>query len=676
MLGYQSQKKHNEIIKQSHIIYSINFDNKTASVIKSNQLNKIVIPRSITYKSTEYIVTKISEDSFENSPVKSIEFPEDSNIQKIEKFAFSFSLLQSLTIPSSLVDLEEGWCSCVNKLTKIKISPNNPRYKEFGDKLIIGKTSKNSENFDVLVFCDRSIENITIPKFIKYIGPYSFHDCTQLKTVEILNDSELLSIENFAFSGSTIESISISPSVIQTCDSAFYNCKKLQKIEIPINSNLQTIGKRAFMYTSIENFTIPLHIKTICEFAFLICQNLKTVEIPMDSELQTIESDAFFGSPIEFLSIPTNLVNLEEGWCSGAEKLKRIEVSPYNPRYKSYGNELVIGKTSMDSDNFDVLVFCNRIIENIKIPSFIKHIGPYAFNCCHMLRTVEIESNSELETIGKKAFSDSSIEFIKIPSSLTKIGESAFSDCMRFQKIEIPSDSKLHSIDMKAFSASSIENLSIPSNLVDLKKGCFIDAFLLKKIIISPKNPRYSCLDEKIIIGKSSIESKEYDSLIFCSHDVRRIVVPSFIKYIQSHSFSGCKKIQMIDIQADSELRKIDEFAFYNSSIEEFIVPPHVKEIGESAFSYCDKLKKFKISGNSELIKIGIEAFRNTSIVSFIFPPQLTQIDERAFYYCEELQIIEISENSKLKIININIFRGCDTLLMFPQALKDYIKLC
>lgn len=51
-----------------------------------------------------------------------IEIPKNSELQTIENNAFSFSSLQSLTIPSKLIDLKEGLCDGISYLNKIEIS--------------------------------------------------------------------------------------------------------------------------------------------------------------------------------------------------------------------------------------------------------------------------------------------------------------------------------------------------------------------------------------------------------------------------------------------------------------------------------------------------------------------------------------------------------------------------
>ena len=102
-----------KIIDQNLITYSINEEDKTASVVGSKSYSDVIfIPHHINHDMQEYVVISISENAFvgiEN--MKSIQFPPDSEIRTIEKNAFGDSGIESITIPSKLVDLKDDWCS-------------------------------------------------------------------------------------------------------------------------------------------------------------------------------------------------------------------------------------------------------------------------------------------------------------------------------------------------------------------------------------------------------------------------------------------------------------------------------------------------------------------------------------------------------------------------------------
>ena len=101
-------------IAQGNLSFSLNKEDKTAAVIGfEDHEDHILIPRSIKYESDEFIITRISKDSFKYSSIKSIDFPPDSGLHVIEKHAFIYSTIESLTIPSTVSELKKGWCAGV-----------------------------------------------------------------------------------------------------------------------------------------------------------------------------------------------------------------------------------------------------------------------------------------------------------------------------------------------------------------------------------------------------------------------------------------------------------------------------------------------------------------------------------------------------------------------------------
>lgn len=82
---------------------------------------------------------------------------------------------------------------------------------------------------------------------------------------------------------------------------------------------------------------------------------------------------------------------------------------PNNKRYKNYEGSIVIGKSDIENDEFDVLVFVGRNAKSFLVPPFITKISPHAF-------------------------SKSQIENIYIPPQITAIGANAFDNCTKLKK--------------------------------------------------------------------------------------------------------------------------------------------------------------------------------------------------------------------------------------------------
>ena len=138
-------------VRYNGILYAINEKEGTAGVFQNlTDKKEVIIPRSIRYKSKEFIVTIIHSKSFKNLlEIESIEFPNDSELDEIEKYAFMNSSLKKISIPATVTKLTEGWCGSISKL-KINLDPRNPNYSNFENRFILGKVDSKSDNFNIL----------------------------------------------------------------------------------------------------------------------------------------------------------------------------------------------------------------------------------------------------------------------------------------------------------------------------------------------------------------------------------------------------------------------------------------------------------------------------------------------------------------------------------------------
>ncbi|KAK8838024.1 hypothetical protein M9Y10_035971 [Tritrichomonas musculus] len=344
--------------------------------------------------------------------------------------------------------------------------------------------------------------NSFIPYSIKYgmqeykitrILKDSFKGRNQLKSIEFDANSEIEIIEDDAFKRSNIETISIPSHVKEIGEDAFFSCESLKHVEISKDSELRIIGQGAFQYSAIESFFIPHHVTKISGYAFASCNKLEQFEISPDSELKTIGKNAFYSAKIRNLYIPSSVSTLIETWNESTEFLFNVTVDPKNKIFKNYEKDenIIIGKSNPESDEYDILVFVNRNAKKINIPPSIKQIEPYAFqytkishiyippivsfigigafSFCEHLKRVEIDSESELKEINCDLFQFSSIESLLIPRHVTEICYEAFFFCP-IKYIEFPQDSEIQIISRRAFSATNLKSIVFrPTNKYEYK---------------------------------------------------------------------------------------------------------------------------------------------------------------------------------------------------------------
>lgn len=341
-------------------------------------------------------------------------------------------------------------------------------------------------------------------------------------------------------------------------------------------------------------------VTAILPFSISNLGKVKSIQFPEDSELLTIKSNAINNCTLTSISLPSSVCELEDRWIQNMPELKEIKISPQNPYFQSYENHFILSKSNKDNDNYDNLILTVLDKKNVTIPDFVEIIGPYSFYKQRLINSIQFSENSKLRKIEKNAFNLSSIEIIKIPATV-----------------------------------------------VELKKGWTNGARNLKKIEVDSKNPLFQLYENKIIIGKSSIEKDGFDVLVCCVKNIKNVTIPDFIEIIEQNAFSDC------------------------SMIREITFPPKLKCIGQKVFEHCKNLKKVNFSENSELESIENEAFYKTAIECISIPSHVTKIYKRSFSGLNNLQIVEIDDNSELELIDEDIFSYLNNvILMVPVKFR------
>lgn len=141
--------------------------------------------------------------------MKKVDILPSSNHLKIEKFAFEYSDVKSISIQSKDVEIENGCFDHAEKLKEVIITPDSLNLKLLENDSIMTKSSQNNDNFDVIVFSKKDIEKIQIPINIEIIGKFLFAKCKKLYHIEFPLLSKLRIIDEYAFELSGINFIKI-----------------------------------------------------------------------------------------------------------------------------------------------------------------------------------------------------------------------------------------------------------------------------------------------------------------------------------------------------------------------------------------------------------------------------------------------------------------------------------
>ncbi|MGN1264130.1 MAG: leucine-rich repeat protein, partial [Prevotella sp.] len=225
-----------------NVTYCTNKDKETVSVTSSSSgsySGDIVIPESVTYNDVTYPVTNIQSD------------------------IFKFSDITTISIPSTIKELESGTFTYCYKLTKA-VLPNNMT---------------------------------TIPNEF-------FLNCTALNDVNF--PDSLRRIESAAFYKTAITSINLPDSIYYIADYAFMACNKVGDIHLP--SALETVGERAFLTNSssahVDSGILPKGLKSVGPLAFMFLYkwgNDNKLVIP--KSLQTLGDGALANTMLKEVTV-------------------------------------------------------------------------------------------------------------------------------------------------------------------------------------------------------------------------------------------------------------------------------------------------------------------------------------------------------------------------------------
>lgn len=552
---------------------SLDETNKTANIKRcTSYKEEVIIPQYLKYQSQNYSVTSISEN------------------------AFAYQKIKSISLPSTIVDLQQNCFYKLKHLEKITFETNQ-YFTSYNDQFVLKKSSLEKVDFDILFYSISAITTAIIPPFIEIINPNVFE--VKLTKVEFSPDSKLRIIEKNAFAYTSIESISIPSHVTKINENAFSNCNHLKNVEIPPDSELTYIGNGAFNATSIEQFTIPPHITVLNQYVFSHCYKLKVVDPSLNSELKKICDYAFVCCPIESITFPSSVEIIEQKWGVNLTSLTSIKFADGNKNYKVFDDKLVLKKSAENQEDFDVLAFTIKNIEEITIPSFIRIIAQYAFGWCQQLKKVEFENDSKLEVIENYSFESSSIESLTIPSSVIKL-ESEWSKMVT----------------------------------------------KLSQIKVMPNNKYYTSIDDKIILGKSDQNKEIFDVFIFAARDIEKVEIPNFIETISDFAFNFCNQLQHVGISEDSNLKSIKKNAFEFTIIDSISIPSKLIQIDDFAFNSCMKLRNITFLNNDLNIQsIGQYAFSCTAISYFSIPKNVKIIDQFTFHMIKNLSECDLNSN-------------------------------
>lgn len=529
--------------------------------------------------------------------------------------------------------------------------------------------------------CSR-LKEVTIPEGTKFIGQYAFNNCQSLRKVslpttlvneykyneysfgysdsnfhgctnltEIILPEGLTLLYSYMFAGATSLKHVTLPSTLKIINSAFSNCSSLLELNLP--DGLTNLGNMSNC-SSLKSLVIPESVTVVGDF--LECTQLESITLP--SGLNSLPS---FNSctNLKSITIPDNAVSIGRNNFYNCHSLKTVNIS-----------------SSSKLETIEDFAFESTFITEIHLPESVKKIGDMVFRSCSQLVRVTLPKNNTAFQLGSSVFSDcSSLESINLPSSLgtipartfsgcislkeitlpgalTTLGNEAFSGCTQLTKITIPGT--VNSFGENVFSGSGLTEVTINNGIRKIGKHAFentpLTSITLPKTITSISG-----------LGRSNItaihfaegaEPTEIDANAFERCNITTFDIPASVTKIYAYAFAN-SAIQEITIPENVTI--MEGGCFDNcTELAQITLPANMTELPNFTFHNCSKLKTVQLPSGLE--EIGWQAFQNSAISTIQLPESLKTIRGSAFNSCDQLKSIILPPH--LETIEASAFAG------------------
>ena len=199
--------------------------------------------------------------------------------------------------------------------------------------------------------------------------------------------------ENLYSDNAEIQHLVFADNVTNIGKAAFDGCGNLESVTFAENSQLETINGWAFGYCGkLTTITIPASVTNIDGPAAFQYSGLQTIFFEEGSRLQAISTSTFLNSALTAITIPASVTTIELTAFSDCAELSTV---------------IFAENSQLETIEDGAFMSCNAL-EKITIPASVTHIGDYAFDCNENLSAVTILAQTP-PTLGRNVFTDIAI---------------------------------------------------------------------------------------------------------------------------------------------------------------------------------------------------------------------------------------------------------------------------
>ncbi len=577
---------------------------------------ELLIPNSIVYDGTTYLVKSIKSSAFQgktNITSVSIEY---GTVGISSKAFYGCTNLTRVKLPSSLMALNTaafGNCSKLNsvyfacldpsKCTIISSNafPSNPNMSLYMPKNVVNQSAYETMN----AFSMFSTKQ-------KQSGAYDF-DSNGLYLV-VTGSSSSMELTGDVVGGN----------VNKYTDRAL-RITTPKKTFGPYSVEIQKIASEAFKgETNLKEVYLKgcSSLKIIDERAFDGCTAL--TKVTLNDELQEVWR-AFSETGLETLHFPANVRVIGGSFLAGSSSCKSITVDSQN-RYYSAEKGILYNKDKTE------LWYCPEALENVVLtedffPSTLQRVLQSAFHGNKTIRNVYLPYG--LKKIGNGAFQYSKITLCKIPSSVTELGDQIFMLAPDFERLIINIETPPTTISDYMFQGTKKHALLVPfESVTKYKEANYWKDFA---------DISSGAYDLSLILG-------DYDNTSNSSKDTRFTVRSTKPETINGTAYAG--RVSMVSKTLDTSglftvsdavtykgknyaVTSIDGDAVWATKDFTMKLGANVDSIRDKAFNLQNHLTDIELNANLKLI--GNYAFAGTSVKQMILPYGFRYLKSYAF---------------------------------------------
>ena len=272
-------------------------------------------------------------------------------------------------------------------------------------------------------------------------------------------------------------------------------------------------------------------------------------------------------------------------------------------------------------------------LTKVWIPASVRAIDDYAFSGQPLTQVTFQDDDahpSQLETIGDRAFANTTLEHITLPRSLTTAGLETFSDTAKLRSVHVGPNMSAQGL----FAA-------------------FARTPLLESIEVDAANPNYQSLDG-VLYTKGLTHLATYPE---AKNAGGTYAIAEGTSTIDEGAFTSA---QITSVTLPSTLRRVEKAAFASSQVTSLTLPDGFESMDNMAFWYMPKLQRVDLGGTKALTD---SAFRyDKALAEVNFRPDLGRLTTVEDYAFEDAPIASIELPDSVTSVGKFAFSGNTSL--------------